>query len=78
MYALRRLYGLAGEEPSGEQVTRWTEQTNKLIETGTKPAEAGLVAARLEFETLGSELRVEHITVEDVLAMIADEGSGGG
>lgn len=75
MYALRRMYGLAGEEPTTEQISRWAEGTRKLIETGTKPEEAGFVAARLEFETLGNERRMPHVTVEDLLSMITRDAA---
>ncbi len=47
------------------------EETRKLIETGMTPEEAGLAAARQEFETLGSESRAAYVTVAELLLTAA-------
>ena len=73
VYALRKKYGLVGEEPSSRQVRIWAERTHELLETGKEPEEAGLVAARLEFETLGNGEQAPYVSVEDLLFMAATD-----
>ena len=75
VYALRKKYGLSGLEPTAQQIRQWSDRTSKLIETGTKPEEAGKVAAKLEFRTVGAEILASYVEVEDLLAMTKDSGN---
>ena len=70
VYALRKKYGLSGREPTSLQIQQWTERATKLIETGTKPEEAGYVAARLTFQTWDTEERAPYVEVETLLSMV--------